>query len=80
MIFFLGSLIIKKDNGLNTTHVLIDGQQRITTILLLIAAHAEATNKKTDSEDYVTLKKYLKSDEHKFKLERVNDSDIIKKY
>ncbi len=77
--FFLGSLIIKKDNGLNTTHVLIDGQQRITTILLLIAAHAEATNKKTDSEDYVTLKKYLKSDEHKFKLERVNDSDIIKK-
>ena len=50
--FFLGSLIIKKDSKLISKHILVDGQQRVTTILLLIAALLEASNKKREMDDY----------------------------
>lgn len=77
--FFLGSLIIKKDNKLNARHILVDGQQRITTVLLLIAALIHASNLKKELDEYATLINYLKSDVDKFKLERINDMEIIKK-
>lgn len=78
--FFFGSIIIKKTNSLNSKHILVDGQQRVTTTLLLIAALVECSNLKRDLNEYITLKNYLESDEDKkFKLERIQDSDTIKK-
>lgn len=78
--FFFGSIILKKDNSLNSKHILVDGQQRVTTTLLLIAALVECSNLKRELDEYITLQNYLASNENKkFKLERIQDSDTIKK-
>lgn len=78
--FFFGSIITKKDNSLNSKYVLVDGQQRITTTLLLIAALVECSNLKRELDDFVRLTGYLESNENnKFKLERIQDTDTIQK-
>lgn len=73
--YFLGSIIIKKTSDLNSKYILVDGQQRITTLFLLISALKKLSQK--DSSTYFILKSYLDTDDNKFKLERINDSNII---
>lgn len=79
--YFLGTLIIKKTNSLTDKYILVDGQQRITSFLLLIVALVACSNKKRDLDEYITLKSYIdwNQEKAKFKLERINDSNIIEK-
>lgn len=79
--YFLGTLIVKKSNEIRSKHTLVDGQQRVTTFLILIAALIECSNKKRDINEYITLCNYINfnNDEAKFKLERINDSNVIQK-
>ncbi|BDU67396.1 MAG: hypothetical protein TYPL_0490 [Candidatus Tyloplasma litorale] len=76
--YFLGTIVIKSIPQLSRNFVLIDGQQRITTFLLMISAMRECfdTNDPFRREE---LEKILETEEDKFKLNRINDQNIIKK-
>lgn len=79
--YFLGSLIIKKTNDIRNKYILVDGQQRVTSFLILISALVASSNKGREIDEYIKLKSYIDcgDDEQKFKLERINDSNVIKK-
>lgn len=82
--FILGAIITKlvRKNQLNEI-LLVDGQQRITTFLIIISALLHANKENEELEDAKDLNSQLinilkTSASDKFKLERIEDEYIIK--
>lgn len=80
--FFLGTVIIKKTNNIKSELILVDGQQRITTIIILVAALRDFTssnsNKNYEKLNW-TFEEWLENENDKFKLDRISDYEIIEK-
>lgn len=76
--YFLGSVVIKSSTTAGSNfNILVDGQQRITTFLLMLAAL-----KKVAKDDLVTVAKIdaiLESETNKFKLSKIESEDTVKK-
>lgn len=82
--FILGAIITKlvRKNQINEI-LLVDGQQRITTFLILISALLQTNKKNEKIENAKDLNSQLRnilktSNNEKFKLERIEDQHIIK--
>lgn len=59
MTHFIGSFVFQKDND---NYIIIDGQQRITTIMIMLAAICCIQNEKGDSDGFGKTKQYLLGD------------------
>lgn len=77
--YFLGSIVTKINGGINVEYILVDGQQRITTFLLIASAIKEIVKNNSDNKLRYRVETLLESDENKFKLNRINDEIIVKK-
>lgn len=75
--YFLGSVVTKIKGGLNAEYTLVDGQQRITTFLLMVSAIYEVVKDNESSFKY-KVERILETEEEKFKLRRINDEQVIK--
>ena len=79
--YYLGNLLIReqesKQQGI-TEYIIIDGQQRITSTLLIIAALRNTKNiSDEEAEKYLMVQSY--KDNKKMKLNRMKDADVIRK-
>lgn len=75
--YFLGSVVTKIKSGINSEYTLVDGQQRITTFLLMVSAIYEIVKDNETSFKY-KVERILETEEEKFKLRRINDEQVIK--
>lgn len=75
--FFLGVIIVKKNNNITSEHILVDGQQRVTTFLIFVQALKDSILVKGSFfwklDNLLTTK-----NNQKFKLLKINNSEIIK--
>ncbi len=78
MDYFLGSVIVKSEPAISKNFLLVDGQQRITTFLLMMAAIRKCIENVGSPLKY-KIEGILETEEDKFKLNRINDFSIIKK-
>lgn len=76
--YFLGSIVIKSSSGLRQNFILVDGQQRITTFLLAMAALKERL-KNENSTLKLRVDLILETETDKFKLNRIKDQEIVQK-
>lgn len=74
---FLGSIVLKKEESINglETFTVIDGQQRITTITLLLIAIMFILKKFKYENDYKGTEKYLKVEDDKNIAHNIFDTD-----
>lgn len=75
--YFLGSIIVKKNANLDSEFILVDGQQRITTVLIMLASLMDSIDDKKSSL-WIEISNKLKTNNDKFKLNRIHDQDIIR--
>ena len=80
--YFLGSIVVKKSEG--NKWIIVDGQQRITTFLLMGKALYDVLNNKSDDlspfkQRVLTIFAKNRNYESKMKLNKINDEDILKK-
>ncbi len=75
--YFLGSVIVKAEPSITKNYLLVDGQQRITTFLLLVSAMRQTI--KEEGPFKYNIESILQTEEDKFKLNRINDFNTIKK-
>jgi len=73
--YFLGTLVLIHDKTDQKNRIVIDGQQRLTTILILLNVLKEKFSKKKDKEE---IQRYLyanrKKKKYKIKLNRTNQA------
>ncbi len=79
--YFLGAIIIKRLNNIQNEFILVDGQQRITTLLIMFASLLYSLDKDEDEKLYYKVFQALETDSNnnKFKLKRIDDQHIIEK-
>ncbi len=75
--YFLGSIIVQAIPSLSKSFLLVDGQQRITTFLLIISAIRNCI--KNDGTFKYKVESILETERGKFKLNRINDQSTIEK-
>ncbi len=56
---FIGSFVFQQDVDNNDRYIIIDGQQRITTIMIMLAAICTLQNELGDDEEFGVTKQYL---------------------
>jgi len=67
--YFLGATVLIADNEDNTKYYIIDGQQRMTTLIIFLTALKEKfQNIGEDDEANLIQKPYLQTNENKYKL------------
>lgn len=74
--YFFGSVIVKTNPALEQKYILIDGQQRITTFLLIVAA-IYYTIKNTPTKLKYKILSFLEIEHNKYKLKRIEHEDVV---
>ncbi|MGL4343418.1 MAG: DUF262 domain-containing protein [Metamycoplasmataceae bacterium] len=81
--YFLGTIIVKVNSleSKGQEYILVDGQQRITTMLIMIVAMHDSILNSEDDKDLkelkVMLQSRLKTKDNKFKLNRIQDESTL---
>lgn len=80
---FIGSFVFQQDNENKDKYIIIDGQQRITTIMIMLASICALQNELGDNEEFGITKQYLlgniglKSEYQRLSNESLSNLSII---